>query len=996
MNIKNKIGYLLGLIASVALISSIAYAAVPITFPVNGGTGTSTIPVLGQVLVGQSNGTYAPQATSTLGISGSSSFSTNPFSATYLVATGTPTSTFAGNISVNSTATVSTIGNLAGTLDATAFLTSSTTADIGAQINAAYAALPSTGGTITVPNGTFSFTTPVSFGKTLVGNAAITIASPAVITMSNNFSVGGVVIFSTTGALPTGLNAGTNYYVISAGLSSSQFEVSTSAGGSAVNTSGTQSGTQSVTQSFPNKIVRVVCAAGGEANNNIAGIYTGTTLLYTGTTGSSFTWDTNASITSGSGMENCNLQGTNGTTARTSIGITVGGSNGGFSHYLENVNLNGFGYGISYVDNTSFTLIDRSNVHFNGRNVVENDTPGANGENMRIINSVIADSNDRTGGGASGTTEASCIYVQESGNVQWNIINSSIDDCQFNSDQFGGTANLINFTNDHFENPNTQVYTYAKTRSNTPATEMHFIGGDMMNDVTTGMPQFIEAGGDVTFSSFTLDINSPVTIPVTRAVALDFGSNNATVSWTGLVNNGNTHSSVAVTYVYGTAPFAPWGYGTGLGDPSFYIASTSPTVIGHVGIGTSNPTANLTVQGKDTSNPFLVKSSAGNNLFTVNTSGDVIINNGTVATGILGSTLTNAASTTSATSYVTSSITPTANNLLEACVASQVSSGGVNIPTLTGDGVTWVEVTHEKDYTGNRQITLFRALSASPSSGALTADFAGQTQLRAGWTVSQFSGVDTSGSNGSGAIVQSAVASTTDALAVAGINVNLSAFSNVNNATFGCVREGAGNTITQGSGFTQLAQSVSSATYQSEWKAINDTSVDWTWASVIAISNAIGVEIKAANATGIGTVLIAKTSGNVGIGTSTPQSTLSIQATSGTDPFTISSSTNNIFGIDAQNHKFTGGVAPAISSCGTGTGTVVGDDQTGTITTATAATACTMTFAQIYTNIPSCNVTDNSLVGFADIASISTTTVTFGISSALTGGNLYYSCGYHR
>lgn len=35
-----------------------------------GGTGTSTVPVVGYVLVGQSNGSYAPQATSTLGISG--------------------------------------------------------------------------------------------------------------------------------------------------------------------------------------------------------------------------------------------------------------------------------------------------------------------------------------------------------------------------------------------------------------------------------------------------------------------------------------------------------------------------------------------------------------------------------------------------------------------------------------------------------------------------------------------------------------------------------------------------------------------------------------------------------------------------------------------------------------------------------------------------------------------------------------------------------------
>lgn len=54
----------------VLLIPSTTFAAIPVTQPINGGTGTSSIPVVGQVLVGQANGTYAPQATSTLGISG--------------------------------------------------------------------------------------------------------------------------------------------------------------------------------------------------------------------------------------------------------------------------------------------------------------------------------------------------------------------------------------------------------------------------------------------------------------------------------------------------------------------------------------------------------------------------------------------------------------------------------------------------------------------------------------------------------------------------------------------------------------------------------------------------------------------------------------------------------------------------------------------------------------------------------------------------------------
>src|SRR5215475_1739260 len=75
----------------------------------------------------------------------------------------------------------------------------------------------------------------------------VTIASPGVFSLTNGLSAGDAVVFQTTGALPTGLTAGTTYYVIAAGLSGSQFEVSTTRGGSAVNTSGSQSGTHSVT-----------------------------------------------------------------------------------------------------------------------------------------------------------------------------------------------------------------------------------------------------------------------------------------------------------------------------------------------------------------------------------------------------------------------------------------------------------------------------------------------------------------------------------------------------------------------------------------------------------------------------------------------------------------------------------------------------------------------------------------------------------------------------
>lgn len=73
----------------------------------------------------------------------------------------------------------------------------------------------------------------------------ISIASPGVVSWTGHgLSVGAQVYFETTGALPTGLIVGTPYYIISAGFGANAFQVSTTPGGAAVNTSGSPSGTQ--------------------------------------------------------------------------------------------------------------------------------------------------------------------------------------------------------------------------------------------------------------------------------------------------------------------------------------------------------------------------------------------------------------------------------------------------------------------------------------------------------------------------------------------------------------------------------------------------------------------------------------------------------------------------------------------------------------------------------------------------------------------------------
>ena len=80
-----------------------------------------------------------------------------------------------------------------------------------------------------------------------VGTATMTIASPCVVSKTTHgLTAGDRVSFTTSGTLPTGITAGTSYYVIAAGLTADDFEISATQGGSAINTSGSQSGTHTL------------------------------------------------------------------------------------------------------------------------------------------------------------------------------------------------------------------------------------------------------------------------------------------------------------------------------------------------------------------------------------------------------------------------------------------------------------------------------------------------------------------------------------------------------------------------------------------------------------------------------------------------------------------------------------------------------------------------------------------------------------------------------
>jgi hypothetical protein len=120
-------------------------------------------------------------------------------------------------------------------------------------------------------NGTNIPITPQSASVDLTVNPSqtvtITIASPAVITAAVAPPVGTPVVFTTTGALPTGLTAGTIYTVFTQPTLTT-FTV-TSNGSSAINTSGTQSGVQTL-------IIPTVSTTSGSSTITIVDTVSGT------------------------------------------------------------------------------------------------------------------------------------------------------------------------------------------------------------------------------------------------------------------------------------------------------------------------------------------------------------------------------------------------------------------------------------------------------------------------------------------------------------------------------------------------------------------------------------------------------------------------------------------------------------------------------------------------------------------------------------------------
>jgi len=135
-------------------------------------------------------------------------------------------------------------------------------------------------------------------------------------------------------------------------------------------------------------------------------------------------------------------------------------------------------------------------------------------------------------------------------------------------------------------------------------------------------------------------------------------------------------------------------------------------------------------------------------------------------------------------------------------------------------------------------------------------------------------------------------------------------------------------------------------------------------------------------------------SGNVGIGSTTPYGKLSITGTSGsTIPILqVASSTDAaLFSIDGNGHITTGGSATSVSSCGSGA-SVSGNDTSGTVTVGSGVvTACTITYSTAQSASSKVFIETEGGTTFShSISAKSSTSFTVTFSATIGGGTFDY------
>ena len=175
------------------------------------------------------------------------------------------------------------------------------------------------------------------------------------------------------------------------------------------------------------------------------------------------------------------------------------------------------------------------------------------------------------------------------------------------------------------------------------------------------------------------------------------------------------------------------------------------------------------------------------------------------------------------------------------------AAGVGNVPSVSGCGLTWVEV--DSTTMSTRRVAIYRAMGTVTSSGPVVISHGSSSQTRAIGHIQQFFGADTGGTNGSGAIVQ-ANANQMTAVTSSNPGVTLSAFASTANATYFnaalITLVSTNNSYTFSSDYTVLGSEATNAPVHNQFTMYRDG--DDTFPNIVTtaltIWGAVAAEIK--------------------------------------------------------------------------------------------------------------------------------------------------------
>lgn len=218
--------------------------------------------------------------------------------------------------------------------------------------------------------------------------------------------------------------------------------------------------------------------------------------------------------------------------------------------------------------------------------------------------------------------------------------------------------------------------------------------------------------------------------------------------------------------------------------------------------------------------------------------------------------LTSGTDTTDDADSVVSATTVTAERLQLLTICSRADAVQPTISSIgvpTGSGIVWTLVGTAVDFdtSGSRRtLFLYRGMATATVTGGFTITWGG-TQTGKAWALDEVAGMDTSGTQGSGAIVQ---AVTGLGAGVSSLTITLAAFGSTSNATYGAFGNAGEGALIAGTGFTRIGnqQVAGECGVGTEYRVDNDTSVDMSNGTMDI--GGVAVEIKAAATTAIKTI----------------------------------------------------------------------------------------------------------------------------------------------